>query len=285
MNKQKIAILVDSGTDVPQDYVEKYDITVLPLKVIYKEREYLSGVDISAEEIYARLKEEIPKTSLPSYHDVVMALENIKNKGYEKVLAITISSGLSGTFNSIRLAASEFEGLEVHMVDTKNISIGAGFTVMHACDLIEEGKPWGTITKEVDASVPDSKVYFCIPTLEYLQKGGRIGLVASLLGNVLGLKPIISCNDEGIYYTVEKVIGWRKTVQKTIELAAKFAARGKKYNICLVYGQLTQEVKNISKLLKETFIRAEEFRQQQVSPALGVHTGPGVIGIGMQVIH
>ena len=98
MNSQKIALLVDSGIDIPKHIREQYNMYSIPLKIIYKEREYSDGVDITAEEIYSKLSEEIPKTSLPSTGEILEKLAEIKEDGYEKVLIVTLSSGLSGTF-------------------------------------------------------------------------------------------------------------------------------------------------------------------------------------------
>lgn len=132
MNKEKIALLVDSGTDVPKELVEQYGMYMIPLQIIYKDRIYTDKVDITPEEVYERLAVEIPSTSLPDGETITKIFEKIKADGYEKVLAVTISSGLSGTFNVVRLIAEEFEGLETFVLDTKNIGIGSGLQAIEA---------------------------------------------------------------------------------------------------------------------------------------------------------
>ncbi len=191
MNNEKIAILVDSGTDVPKDYIQRYGIYVAPLKIIFSDCEYTDGVDVTPELLYKRFESEIPKTSLPTGEDITALLDQIKAAGYEKVLAITISSGLSGTYNVIDLIGRQYEGLEVHAVDTLNIAIASGLIAIQAAEDVENGMSWAELTRITDERVAKSKVYFCVKTLEYLQKGGRIGLVSSILGNALNLKPII----------------------------------------------------------------------------------------------
>ena len=208
MNKQKIAILADSGTDVPPNYREKYGIYWLPLLINYSDGQYLDGVDIQPHEMYDRLPTEIPKTSLPNSVMVSEIFDRIKADGYEKVLAVTISSGLSGTYNMVRMTAEEYEGLEVSVLDTKNISIGSGLIAIRAAQMVnDEGMEWKELVMKIKHEVPKSKVFFCVDTLKYLQKGGRIGLVSAMLGMSLSLKPIISCNRDGIYYTAAKAIG------------------------------------------------------------------------------
>jgi len=124
----EFAVLVDSGCDVPEEYLEKYPIYVIPLRINYKEVSYRDRIDISPEEIYKKLKLEIPTTSLPEYGDAQEVFENIIKDGYNKIIAINISSNLSGTFNLIRLVSEEYKlkGIQTYQFDTKNIAIGSG---------------------------------------------------------------------------------------------------------------------------------------------------------------
>lgn len=284
MNKQKFAILVDSCVDVPKYLIEKYNMYVAPLKIIYKDREYSDGVDITAEQVYEGLTREIPTTSLPPGEKIQALFDEIKADGYEKVLAVSISSGISGTYNAIRVIGDQQEGLEVYAVDTKNIGIGSGFNAIQAAEYIQEGMDWNTLTKTISANIFNSKVFFVVSTLEYLQKGGRIGLVASMLANTLNLKPIISCNEEGVYYTEAKIVGRKRSVKKTVELAIKFLGDHSNYNLGIVHGDAEAEAEEIKKYLLTQLPNAKVFVEGQISPVLGVHTGPGTIGIVVQKI-
>ncbi|MEI1230871.1 MULTISPECIES: DegV family protein [Enterococcus] len=282
--KNKIAILVDSGTDVPQEIIDMYNIYVIPLKIIYKDREYTDKVDITPEEIYKRLPEEIPGTSLPDGESITKIFDQIKNDGYDKVLAITISSGLSGTNNVVRLVAQEQEGIQTHVLDTKNIGIGAGFTAIQAAKWIEEGMEWETLIDELVALAERTKVFFNVATLEYLQKGGRIGLVASILGNALKLNPIISCNEEGIYYTVGKARGRKKSLDKTMSYVKETVGDAKVFNLAVAHGAAEEEAIEMKARFEREFPNAQEIYFGQISPALVVHTGPGLLGIGVQIL-
>lgn len=284
MNKEKIAVMTDSCCDVPQEFVDKYGMYVLPLKVIYKDREYLDGVDITPQEVYESLSTEIPSTSLPSGKLVEDLFEKIKADGYQKVVVVTLSSGLSGTNNMIHLIADDIEGLQIEIIDTKNIAVAAGFNAIQAARYVEKGYDFKTVVEKVRNNIYNSKVYFVVDTLEYLQKGGRIGLVASLVGNALNLKPIISCNDEGIYYTVAKVRGRKRSISKTIELALKQIAKGDKYLLAICNGEAAEEAQEVKKEVLPQTPGAIEFIEGQISPVLGVHTGPGLIGIGVMIV-
>ena len=284
MNREKIALLVDTGSDVPADIVKRYNIYTIPLKIIYKDREYSDSVDITADEVYSRLSEEVPKTSLPGSGEVLEKLDQIKADGYEKVLVVTLSSGLSGTCNLLSLIAKEYEGLEIAVIDTLNISIGSGFNAIQAAKYIEEGMSFETLKETVAKDIDKSKVFFCIDTLEYLQKGGRIGLVASVIGTALSLKPIISCNPEGVYYNAAKVRGRKKSLEKVLNLAAEFAATGKAYNVALLNGGAQEDADSLKEAVMKALPGVKQFIEGQIGPALGVHTGPGLVGIGIQII-
>ena len=284
MTTDKIALLVDSCTDVPDDMIEKYGMFVIPLKIIYKDRVYTDKVDINAEKVYAHLDIEIPTTSLPDGQEITTIFDKIKNEDYTKVVVVTISSGLSGTNNLVRLIAEDYSGLDVFVVDTKNIGIGSGMQGIQAGQLIASGADWNTIKTTLTANVAKSKVFFCVDTLLYLQKGGRIGLVSSILGSALNLRPIISCNEDGVYYTVAKVRGRKKNLEKAVELATKFIGSHQRFNLAIVDGAAKEEAKEITAKLKQLFPQAEAIFEGPVGPALGVHTGPGLIGIGIQLL-
>ena len=282
MTDEKIAILTDSCSDVPKAYREKYHVYVVPLMIIYKDHQYHDGVDIQPEEVFARFATEIPSTSLPSPSTVGDVFKQIKADGYDKVIAVIISSGLSGTYELVRSFGPNPEGLEAFYVDTRNIGIGSGFSAIRAGELIEQGLPFAEVCREVEAAARNTKLFFCVSTLEYLMKGGRIGLVAGMIGTLLDLKPVISCNEDGIYYTVAKTRGRKKSLSLALENAVEFGADAKDYNITVMHGAAKEEADTLIAAMKE---RLPDYRyaiEGQITPALVVHTGPGLIGIGIQ---
>lgn len=282
MNRDKIAILVDSGSDVPRDMVEKYNMYVAPLTINYEDRQYIDGIDITTEEVLGRLEEEIPTTSLPTGETIQGLFDQIKKDGYTKVLAVTLSSGLSGTYNSIRLLAEAQKDLEIFVLDTKNISIASGFNAIQAAEYIKEGMDWDTLIETVSENIANSKVFFTVATLKYLRAGGRIGLVASLLGSRLNIRPVISCNEEGIYYSVTKVRGENRSISRALELAAEFIGNAEDYNIGVVHAGAPKEATEIKNRLAESLPNAKVTVEGQISPVLSVHTGPGSFGIVVQ---
>ncbi|MGB4593557.1 MAG: DegV family protein [Coriobacteriia bacterium] len=282
MAVEKIAILTDSCSDVPKAYRDKYNMYVVPLMVIYKDAQYRDGVDIHPEDVYARFSEEVPSTSLPSPSVVADTFKQIKADGYDKVVAVTISSGLSGTFEMISGFGPEPEGLKVRYIDTKNIGIGSGFSAIRAGELIEMGLGFDEVCRGVEEAARNTRLYFCVSTLEYLQKGGRIGLVAATVGTLLNLKPVITCNEDGVYVTVARARGRKKSLQLAMAKATEFGAGATDYNITVMHGDALQEADDLLADLKAQLPDYRYAIEGQITPALVVHTGPGLIGVGIQ---
>ena len=160
MNKEKIALLVDSGTDVPQDVIDTYGIYMVPLQIIYKNRTYTDKIDITPEEVYQRFSEEIPSTSLPDGQTIKKTIDQIKADGFEKVLIVTISSGLSGTYNVMRLLGEAESEIDVYVLDTKSIGIGAGLQAIRAAELIAADTAWQPFIAQLEKEIKQNKVLF-----------------------------------------------------------------------------------------------------------------------------
>lgn len=284
MNPQKTAILVDSCMDVPQEYVERFNMYVVPVRVIYRDREYADRVDITPREVYDRLSIEVPKTSLPDTGSVIGAFDAIVAAGYERVLCITISSALSGTNGLVNLVARDYPQLEIRVVDTLNIGIAAGFQAILAASLLEAGEWLHGIAEKVEASVKETKVFFCLSTLDYLRRGGRIGKVSAMLGSLLNIKPIITCNAEGAYVVASKVRGRAQAVAETIAIAVREAKKHVKYRLAIANGDADEDARHVMAELKRLLPDCGDIIVSDVSPALVVHTGPGLIGIGVQAL-
>lgn len=284
MNKQKIAILTDSCSDVPQEFIDKHEMYVVPMRVIYQDREYTDKEEITPQEVYDRLEEEVPHTSLPSMDVIHENLRRIQAAGYKHVLAISISSALSGTGNAIRIATEEYPDLDCRIIDTLNIGIGSGFQAIYAGRLIDEGLGIDEICRKLQYSIEHTKVFFCLATLEYLRKGGRIGRVASMLGSVLNLKPIISCDENGAYYVVSKARGRNKSISEVVSMALKQVQGNVRCCIAVAHGSAKEEAQRVVQELKTKLPAGLDFFECEVSPALGVHTGPGLLGVGVQLM-
>lgn len=284
MNPQKIAILVDSCTDTPQELLRQEGIYFVPIKIIYHDREYADRIDITAQEVYDRLETEVPTTSSPESGSIMAAFQKIAEDGYRKVVCVTISSALSATFSQMSLLASEFAMLEIRVLDTRSIGVGAGMQAIYAADLIKQGEGFDAICDRVSSSIKSSHIFFSLSTLDYLARGGRIGKVSAALGSLLHIKPIITCNREGAYVIAAKVRGRAQAIAETIAMAVSHATKMVNFRIAVVQGNAKEEARRVLQEIKSKLPDCTSFIQGDVSPALVVHTGPGLIGINVQAI-
>lgn len=277
---ERIAILADSACDLPREIIERFKIKILPLKVIYPEKTYCDRIDIQPNDVYIRMPEEIPTTSMPSVHDIKNMIENIKKEGFTHIMAIPLSSGLSGTYQTIKMVASEIDDIIIDTFDSKTLSMGTGWMVLETAKNIAKGLSFREIKEQLKNLQPKSHVFFVVETLEYLRRGGRIGYVAGMLGQALHFKPIISVNHEGKYFTYCKARGRSKSISKLIQIVEEHS-RDKEINLAVLHGGALAEgekvVEKIRQLPNKHNIREIIF--SDITPALGVHTGPGLLGI------
>ncbi|MGL5352804.1 MAG: DegV family protein [Clostridium sp.] len=277
---EKIALLTDSGCDLSLQTLNENNIYMLPLNIIYSYGEFEDKVSITPEEVYDNLEKEIPKTSLPSTQKINSILDNLVTEGYTHVIVVAISSGLSGTSNAIRLALEDYPNLTSHVYDSKILAYPEGMIVLEVAKAIKEVKAFDEIISTLPSIREKISGYFTLNTLEYLKKGGRIGKVAGTIGEMLNLKPIIGVNDDGVYHTVCKARGRKQALSKLTDILKEHLSKCK----CVVYvlqGGATKEAAEYLESIKslENII---EIGIASISPALGVHTGPGLIGLAIQ---
>ena len=282
MNDQRIAIITDSGTDTPADFVAAHDVRVIPLRINYSDgSSYENGVDITTEDVVRRFDEEIPTTSLPSPMKIQQTFEQAKRDGYEGAVVVTISSGLSATHETVSMVARQMEDFPVVMVDTKSIGIAAGFVVMEAVRQVEAGTPLERLGSVLTAASERVRVFFSVQKLDFLRKGGRISEAVYRVGSVLNIKPVLTCDErEGKYVIEKKPRGWQKALNTQIELIAEQAARWNQVRVavCTFDPSLREE---LAARVRERVTNTVEFITCGISADLLVHTGPTLVGMGV----
>jgi DegV family protein with EDD domain len=279
----KIAIVTDSTCDLDRELAEKLNIHILPLKVVYSDHEqYEDGTEITPEEVYARMPQETPSTSMPGPAEIRELFQRLKEAGYTQIVAIHISTGLSSTLDVVRMVAKDFPELEVETIDSKALSLGLGFLVLKAVQLRDLGIKLGEMVEQLEETRKKIKVFFVVKTLEYLKKGGRIGLVSGTLGEVLDVKPIISINEDGKYFTFSKVRGRVKSLAKLKEIVLE-KTKGKTVNLAVAHSDALDEAKVLyQELMESTSLKIKESWLGQIGPVMGVHAGPGLIGVAYE---
>ena len=274
---ERIALLADSACDLPRELIEKYGIKILPLKIIYPDREYSDRVDIEPQDVYDRMPAEVPTTSMPCLEEIKATIEDIKQQGYSHLLAIALSSGLSGTYGAMKLVAQDINDLVIKTFDSHTLSIATGWMVLDAARNIANGLSFNKVSENLATLQPKVRVYYVVETLEYLRRGGRIGQVAGMLGEFLHFKPIISVNPEGKYFTFCKVRGRRKSIDRLMDIVENYA-RDKTINLAVLHGGAKKEAERMLERLSQ-LPNIKELIFSDISPALGVHTGPGLLGV------
>lgn len=275
----KIALITDSTSDLDKKTIDKYNIKVLPLRIVYKDKEYIDKVNITPKEVYDNLHIEVPHTSLPSMEDIENLFLRLEKEEYTHAIIVPISSGLSGTYNTLKLVSENHTQLETTIFDSKSLTLGAGAIVIKCAELMESGKGYKEIVEMLPKIRDSISVYYIVDTLKYLIKGGRIGKVSGTVGELLNLKPIISIDSEGIYYTYTKVRGKKKALSTLFEISTNIL-ESNKCRIWVMHGGAEEEglkfyesFKNLKNITHLGF--------GDISPVAGVHTGPGLIGIAI----
>ncbi|WP_195516759.1 DegV family protein [Paraclostridium bifermentans] len=279
---QKIALITDSACDLDLNTLKENNINLLPLRIIYSNGDYRDRIDISPQEVYDNLEKEVPKTSLPSAQETEDILNKLEQEGYTHVICISISSGLSGSFNALRLALDDHPKLTSFVYDSKILAYPQGEIVLEVAKLIKEGKSYEEIIKEIPEIRKRVIGYFTINTLEYLKKGGRIGRLAGTVGELLNLKPIITTDEDGVYYNVAKVRGRKQSLSKMTELLKGYLAKGKCEVAVLHAGCEDEAIKYMNSLKDLTNVVS--IKIAEISPALGIHGGPGLIGFSVKMV-
>jgi len=270
----RIAILTDSASNLSADFIKKrLNLFQVPLVITIDGVDYRDQVEVSAEEVYEKLDEHKIITSLPKTDDLVATLEQIKKEGFSDVLCINISSGLSGTFNAFRLGFDHVEGLNITHYDSKTLGMGQGFLVMHALELVDADTPITEIVERLDhMRHVDSIAIYTINTLTYLRRGGRIGKVEGTIGNILHIKPVITVNDDGVYVTMSKAFGMKRSlISMRNILVEKFG--DDVIDLVVHYGNNPDQAMKLGEKLKG-YLNIRNVSISQLTPVLGVHTGP-----------
>ncbi|WP_010239161.1 DegV family protein [Clostridium arbusti] len=274
---EKVALITDTTADLPNEIISKYNINVLPFRIIYKDREYRDKIEITSQKVYDGLKEEVPTSSMPSLQDMEETYDKLEREGYTHVIGITLSSGLSGIYNGLTLVSKNHENIKSYICDSKSISLGEGALVEECAKLLESGKSFQETVEAIPSIQDRIHLFFVVDTLEYLIKGGRIGRVAGTIGTILKLKPIISTDKNGNYYTYCKVRGRKQSLNKMYEIAEE-VSKNKKCRAFIVHGDGEEDALKLKEVVEKLPNVSSVYYGGCISPVSGVHSGPGLVG-------
>lgn len=274
-NTRKVHIVTDSTSDIPMHLREELGIEVVPLSINFENETLLDGVDLTPQEYVQRLRsvDKLPSTAQPT----VEQFQNAYKKGLDAgldVVCITISSGLSGTFNSASLAAQQLDADRIRVVDSKSATMALGWVVVEAARAAEGGADLEHVSEIAENTAKKVNFFALLETLDYVYKGGRIGRAGHMVGSALGIKPILGLS-EGTVNPLERVRTWKKALNRMIELASN---EGNLLDIAVLHTDNMEAATKVVETLKARFPDAN-YEIVFAGTTIATYAGPGAVGI------
>ncbi len=281
MSEQNVVVVTDSTSNIPEEALDGLTIPTIPLWLIWGDERYRDGVDISPQAFYDLLKERdtIPTTSQPSVGEFVEFYSQVAEEHEtDTIVAVHISSKISGTVDSAESAAAEMTDLNITVIDSLSTSMGLAFVALAAAREAAAGGPLEEIVSAAESVRERLGVLFAVDTLEYLHKGGRIGGAKRFVGTMLNIKPLLTLSD-GSVEAMGQVRTKRRVIEEMLDTAEEQLAGKGMAEVAVIDADSPEEGDEVARRVKRRFDVATVFRAP-VSPALGAHAGPGTVGMG-----
>lgn len=281
--KVPVRIVTDTTVNLPAGYAEAHHIEVVPQVIIFGEESLLESYEISSAEFVRRLKTsaQLPKTAAPPPGELVAAYRRQLAEA-ETILSIHPTSEASGTVRSAQTAKEQsFPEADIRIIDTRTVGGGMGAMVMAATEWAEVGLSADEIVRRVADMIPRSRTYFVVRTLEFLQKGGRIGGATALLGSILQIKPILELRS-GRVEALEKVRVQSRAMARMLELVAEQCPRSPEARVCVMQVDVPEEGQRVVAEL-QSMLGLSDIPLYELGAAITTHAGPGVIGVSFLV--
>ncbi len=280
-----IKIITDSACDLPRDIINKYGIDVIPMSISFGEELYLDGVDLTADQFYSKLEksDSLPKTAQPTIAAFTQALESALAT-YEDALVITLSSGLSGTYQSACLAKQNFsqeEQQKITVFDSLRASLGQGLLVFEAAKMASTGAGREEVANYLNHLRPRLASEFTLNTLDYLIKGGRLSKIQGTIGSMLDIKPILSFNEEGRIVHRERIRGRKKSIKRLVEILGTEGNCLDQQTVAISHSRCVEEAKWLADTIQEQF-SIPEVIIGEMTATIGTHTGPGCLSVSFK---
>ena len=273
-----VRVVTDSTADMPSSLAQELGVSIVPLSVIFDSEVYKEGVDITHDLFYEKLvrAKDLPTTSAPSVGDFLEVYEPLL-KETDEIVSIHISSKLSATYNNACQAAQHLadRGARVEVVDSQSVSFGLTFMAAAAARAAAAGAGIEEVLETVQRVIPRVHIIVLLDTLEYVRRGGRIGRARAFLGTVLRVKPILSLRD-GEVHPEERVRTKAHALDRIFQIVTSYRVK----EAAIGYSTNAQEAEEMKRRL-ESALPGAQLTVTRIGPVLGVHTGPGVLGVGI----
>lgn len=284
---EKIAIVMDSTAYLPDELTKELNIRTVYLNIVIDGNSYKEVIDMPLDKYYDYLKNpnnSFPTTSQPAIGEVVSCLEKLKEEGYTDVIAIALSSGISGTFSSYSVADLMVDGINVHPFDSEVACHAEGYYAIKTAGLIKEGKSSKEIIATLDEMKKVSKAYFMADDLSHLQRSGRLNGAQAIVGNLLQVKPLLHFEDK-VIVPFQKIRTYKKVVLRIYELFDEFYRQHKDKNIsvCILHVDALEKAEEIKNYMKEVYPNVN-VEIDAISPVVSTHLGIGAIGFAWTIL-
>ena len=278
MSKLGVIVCGNSGID----YIKHdYDIRVMRSMLLFDGEEYTDFVDITAEAFYAKLRADqkiIPSTAQTATGVILELYEKMRDDGYEEIIAITISSKLSGTYEGAQMAAKMVEGVKVTVFDSLSVAYAEAHMALTAAKMAKEGKKMTDIVDALTKIREGQGILVSVDTLLYLVKNGRLSGASGFVGSLLKIKPMLQLSREGKIEAAEKIRTRKKAIDRIIEKFLEEYADG--VEPFLVHAHDQETIDEIRQRLLEARPEFKEIKDYPLTPVVGAHAGPGAVAIG-----
>lgn len=279
----KIKIIADSGADIPNDLVQKYDIEIFSFLSIFGEDTYVSGVELDSKAFFKKLEETgiIPTTAQTPYTEMDEKIRKYADE-YDSVIVFTLSSKASGQNNTLQMIKrdilEENPNVDIRIVDSMSFTIGIGMGVVYAAELAQSGASADEIVEKATEYINSWDVYFLVDNLKYLEKGGRINKASAIIGGLLDIKPVLSIRN-GLVEAVDKFRGKKNLAKKLINKIKENPDFDQSANQFAVVHANEQMGEEMVSLLKQEFENCEIVMYNELGAIIGTHTGPDMVGV------
>ncbi|TDJ47012.1 MAG: DegV family EDD domain-containing protein [Gemmatimonadetes bacterium] len=279
------AVLTDSASDLPREWVERHGVHVIPMQVVVGEDVYRDGIDLQPDELLALMEDagsRQPKTSQPTPAAFTTAAQGAIDHGAKELLGIFVSSALSGTCTSGAKVLQQFDGVPVEVIDSRSASLGVGLLVIRAIELLEQGYDLTALATELRRVRDQSNVFFTVDTMEHLFRSGRISRTKALLGGMLGVKPILSLTPDGRVVPIGRARGREAVVEAVLDLLDERLKDARQIRFGVAHFGAEAVAEKIAEMLRTRYA-PKELLVGPASASLGVHTGPGTWALAYQI--
>ncbi|MFC5453104.1 DegV family protein [Paenibacillus aestuarii] len=284
---KNIRIVTDSTADIPSALREQLGIEMVPLKIHFGSEEYLDAVTLQSSAFYEKLQSSphFPRTSQPSPAEFLGVYQRLLAEPDTTVISIHLSSSLSGTYQSALLASTmlEEEAGTVHVVDSHSASYGIGALVAAAAEAVQAGRSVEEILQLIQTMRDNFYIYFLVDTLEFLQKGGRIGKASALFGSLLNIKPILSLDAKGEVEAIDKVRGHKKAIARILELLSADVSGRSIRQLHIAHANNLEGAEQLREAISGQFT-VDQIGYITLGPVIGAHAGPGTIAAFVSMV-